>query len=573
MKKTLSINLNGRVFNIDEDAYELLDNYLLNLKSYFRKDSDSAEIIQDFEARIEELFQERIRLGYNVITIEQVETIIERMGKPEDFGSEDFESKESDTNTKKEPETKEKPKKRFYRNVDDKMLGGVCSGIAAYFGWDPLPVRIIFFLLIFFSQFFIVPVYIIFWVLMPAAITASQKLEMRGEAVTLENIGKTVSETATKINNEGCLHSALKFGLGCFGALVGIPVLFALIIVFIVLISLLFGFSGLLFFPLNFLGFDWNIPFGLPHTVGIIALIFVLGIPLLSIVYGLFAAIFALFSPNKTVRPINRAIKWTGLSIWIIALIVLILSGIKLSNEWWSKSSSNRSNNSANWNISCSNTDITGSGEIADRIENLPPFSILKIDDNLIAAVKIRQGDNSEISINGDDNVIDKVKWELGNNGELKLKMAKSVNLKSNLIIVITTPKISEIKMEGLNKVSIDNKLETTDLNIKVEGAGSFRADSLYVANLDCKMEGVGKIFLGGKAQKAHLRLDGAGQIDAYALKTDSLIAQLKGIGSIRSNPILFLNASLEGVGKITYKNEPLNKQISMNGVGKLKKE
>ncbi len=117
MKKTLSINLNGRVFNIDEDAYELLDNYLRNLKSHFRKEPDSAEIIQDFESRIEELFQERIRLGYDVITIEQVETIIERMGKPEDFENENFESKEFETE-RKEPETKEKAKKRFYRNVD-----------------------------------------------------------------------------------------------------------------------------------------------------------------------------------------------------------------------------------------------------------------------------------------------------------------------------------------------------------------------------------------------------------------------------------------------------------------------
>ncbi len=559
MKKTLSINLNGRVFNIDEDAYELLDNYLRNLKSHFRKEPDSAEIIQDFESRIEELFQERIRLGYDVITIEQVETIIERMGKPEDFENENFESKEFETE-RKEPETKEKAKKRFYRNVDDKMLGGVCSGIAAYFGWDPLPVRIVFFVLIFFSQFFIVPVYIIFWVLMPPAITAGQKLEMRGEPVTLENIGKTVSETANKINNDGCLYSMLKFGLGIFGALIGIPILFALVIVFIVLISLLFGFSGLLFFPLDFLGFDWNIPLGIPHVIGIIALIFVLGIPLFSIVYALFSAIYALFSANKTVKPINNAVKWASLSIWIIALIVLIFSGIKLSNELWS-------NNSVNWDVTYNDANT------ANRTENLPSFSTLKIDDNLVATVKIRQGDNPKISINGNNNTIDKVKWELNNNEVLKLEMTNSIYPKNNLVIDITTPKISGISTEGLSKILLNNKIETSHLNIQVEGAGSLYADSLFTDNLNCKMEGVGKIFLNGKAQKAHLELEGAGNIDAYELKTDSLTVQLEGVGNIRCNPILFLNASLEGVGNITYKDEPQSKQISMNGVGKLKKE
>ncbi|MCL2649426.1 MAG: DUF2807 domain-containing protein [Candidatus Azobacteroides sp.] len=565
MKKTLSINLNGRAFNIDEDAFELLDNYLHNLKLYFRKEADSAEIIRDFEARIEELFQERIRLGYNVISIEQVETIIERMGKPEDFGNEGFESKESDTCTKKESEIKDKPKKRFYRNVDDKRLGGVCSGIAAYFGWDSLSVRVVFILLIFFSKFFIIsgfiiPVYIVLWILMPAAVTAGQKLEMRGEAVTLENIGKTVSETTTTASNNGCLATSLKFGIGCLGCLIGIPLFFALSIVFIVLIALIFGFSSALFYPLNFLGFDGNIISGTHPIIGIIALIFVLGIPLFSIIYALFFA-------NKKVRPINKTTKWAGLLIWIIALIVLISSGFKLNKEFCS-------NYPINWNIPYCNVKITGSGEIADRRENLPSFSTLKIDDNLIATVRIRQGNNPKILISGDNNIIDKVKWEIDNNNEeLKLGISEPVNLKNDLTVAITTPKISGIKMGALNKVSIDNKIETPDFNLKVEGAGSFYADSLYTANLVCKMKGVGKVYLGGKAKKAYLRLRGAGEIDAYALETDSLTAQLEGVGAIRCNPVDFLKASLDGVGNITYKEEPKFKQVSINGVGKLKKE
>ena len=96
MKKTLTVNLGGTVFHIDEDAYQLLDKYLANLRIHFRKEEGSEEIMNDFEMRISELFNERVRLGYEVITIEHVEEVIKRMGKPEELieGEEEKEYKE-----------------------------------------------------------------------------------------------------------------------------------------------------------------------------------------------------------------------------------------------------------------------------------------------------------------------------------------------------------------------------------------------------------------------------------------------------------------------------------------------
>ena len=569
MKKTLNINLNGRVFNIDEDAYELLANYLDNLKSYFRKEQDSAEIIRDFEARIEELFLERIRLGYNVITIEQVETIIQRMGKPEDFGNEGFEPEEASAtdNTKKSSAVEEKPKKRFYRNVDDKIIAGVCSGIAAYFGWDTLPVRIIFFILIFASQFFFVLVYLLLWILMPAAQTATQKLEMRGEAVTLENIGKTVSETiaATNNNSNGFFSAVLKLGTGCLGCLVGLPLAFALFIVFIVLFALLIGgITGNLFIPLHFLGLDWGIVSVVHPVVGTIAFILLLGIPLFFIIYALFAAI------SKT-KPLNKIIKWLCLIVWIIALIVVIFSGFGIVSK----------NNSCKFrvgkHITCNanKEGITGSGQMADRTDTLPLFSRLKINDELIGTIRIKQGEESQILINGDENLIDKIEWRINDNGELKLGVQDHINLcsLSNLIIVITTPKITEVDISSIAKIFIDNKIESSDFKINLKGAGSFSADSLYTKNLICNLEGIGKINLGGKTNQANLRLEGAGKIDASALEADSLVARLQGIGAIRCNPVSFLDATLKGIGKISYKNKPKSVQSFVDGIGKLGEE
>ena len=85
MKKTLTVNLGGTVFHIDEDAYQLLDKYLSNLRIHFRQEEGSDEIMDDFEMRISELLNERVRLGYEVITINEVEEVIRRMGKPEEI--------------------------------------------------------------------------------------------------------------------------------------------------------------------------------------------------------------------------------------------------------------------------------------------------------------------------------------------------------------------------------------------------------------------------------------------------------------------------------------------------------
>ena len=86
MKKTLTVNLGGTVYHIDDDAYRLLDNYLSNLKHYFRKQEGAEEIINDIEMRIAELFAEKVAAGKQVITVQDVEEVIARVGKPEDFG-------------------------------------------------------------------------------------------------------------------------------------------------------------------------------------------------------------------------------------------------------------------------------------------------------------------------------------------------------------------------------------------------------------------------------------------------------------------------------------------------------
>ncbi|MCW3785743.1 PspC domain-containing protein [Plebeiibacterium sediminum] len=189
MQKTVNINLSGSVFYIDDDAYALLRQYLDKLENYFGNQEEGKEIIHDIESRIAELFNEKLNDKGAVVNMAMVEDVIAKMGQPEDFEEEASEEKE--TGSYKE-EKYYKQKKRLYRDVDNRVLGGVCGGIAAYFNTDPVFVRVLFAILPFLSFGIIIPVYIVLWIIIPAAITTAQKLEMRGENVTIKNIEKAI---------------------------------------------------------------------------------------------------------------------------------------------------------------------------------------------------------------------------------------------------------------------------------------------------------------------------------------------------------------------------------------------
>ena len=208
MKKTLTVNLGGTVYHIDDDAYRLLDDYLSNLKHFFRKQEGAEEIVNDIEIRIAELFAEKVSAGKQVITIADVEEIIARVGKPEDFGVSDDESephKKEQTASSGQGYTRTTTARRLFRDPDNKLLGGVASGLAAYFDWDITLVRILMIVLLFVPYCPMIILYIIGWIIIPEARTAAEKLSMRGEAVTIENIGKTVTDgferVADGVNN------------------------------------------------------------------------------------------------------------------------------------------------------------------------------------------------------------------------------------------------------------------------------------------------------------------------------------------------------------------------------------
>lgn len=354
MKKTLTVNLGGTVFHIDEDAYQLLDKYLANLRIHFRKEEGSEEIMNDFEMRISELFNERVRLGHEVITIEHVEEVIKRMGKPEElFGGEDekeYVREESKAHTFQEEETTG-GRKKLMRDPDNRVLGGVASGIAAYMGWDITAIRLIMIVLLFIPYAPIVILYLILWLVMPLARTAADKLMMRGKSVTLENIGKTVTDGFEKVSSNvndymssdkprsflqqlaDLFVNVVGFILKFFAILIGIillpPLLLVAFILVVVTFALIAGGTGVLY-HLSPFGADLLAGTPIPLAImGCIGFILLIGIPIFALVYAICMQLFK-------AKPLPNTAKWTLLILWIISVALSVIYFYQTGINGWS---------------------------------------------------------------------------------------------------------------------------------------------------------------------------------------------------------------------------------------------
>ncbi len=173
MKQVININFQGRVVPIEVTAFELLKNYTESLNRHFANEEGKEEIINDIESRIGELFQERITKGATCITDDDVKAIIKSMGNPEDFEAmDDTQSAPASSSANQQQSSSSSGatgNKRLFRNENDKVLGGVCSGLANYFNIDVVVTRIIFVILLFSGVGFLT--YIIMWIAVPSSAT------------------------------------------------------------------------------------------------------------------------------------------------------------------------------------------------------------------------------------------------------------------------------------------------------------------------------------------------------------------------------------------------------------------
>lgn len=251
MKKVVKVNIGNLAFTLNEDAFEVLSRYLDDLKRHYSNKPSGFEVIEGIEERIAELFLEKC--GHdNIVTIETVNEVISILGKPDDI---DDDSKQS--SSQQVPPSMAYVPKRFYRNPDNRVLGGVCGGLAAYFKIDPVVIRLIYAVLalgltivgpLHVSFFFMMVLYIVLWIVIPEAKTVEQKCAMYGESVDISNIQRRVVEEANKAGKS--IRRAGQYGSDAVSDIFG-----AIGVAFGVILTIA-GFAGILFLTIFFLGFE-----------------------------------------------------------------------------------------------------------------------------------------------------------------------------------------------------------------------------------------------------------------------------------------------------------------------------
>ena len=193
MKLTVSINLGGYSFTIDEDAYVELKGYLKSLERHFATEESCAEIISDIEARISEMFRTKLTAYKQVITIDDVLQAISVMGTPEDISD----NEKGTTNDK----SSSRKYHRMYRDPENRIIGGVCAGIGAYWNIELLVVRVIFLALILAGGLGAL-IYIILYIALPEARTTAQRIEMHGEPVNIHNLKEALKEEFNEVKKK-----------------------------------------------------------------------------------------------------------------------------------------------------------------------------------------------------------------------------------------------------------------------------------------------------------------------------------------------------------------------------------
>lgn len=353
MNKTITANISGIVFHIESDAYEKLNKYLSTIRHYFEKSEGAEEIMADIEARIAELFKEKLKNEREVITMEDVDSVIAIMGEPEQYidSGEDFDSgySESSYSHREKGFTR-----KLFRDPDDKVLGGVCSGIGYYFGIDRIWLRASFLIAVLAFGVGIVP-YIILWIIIPLAKSSGDKLEMKGEPVTVDSIGRTVRDEFNsfkkKVNNDafnenfGKVENILtqifrflvKLIVFLFKFIVKLLAFLILVFVGILLISIVTGFfAAPAFFNLGNenLNFVFQQEFAeliwdssIMSMLGYIGLFLFICIPLIALIYAALKILLNFKFSNKLPGIVFG-------SFWMIGLFILLISAFNLSKEF-----------------------------------------------------------------------------------------------------------------------------------------------------------------------------------------------------------------------------------------------
>lgn len=592
MKKTISINLNGIQFIVDEDAYNRLDKYLSSLKKHFSDFEDSSEIVEDIEGRIAEIFSEKIQGIKKVINLSEVEEVISAMGEANQFEEENENNGPSKKNSNK-PNTD----KKLMRDKDNQKVAGVAAGLAAYFGTDPLLFRLLFAvpLVLGIADFpggealsnLSITIYILLWMLLPEAKTITDKMAMRGEPITIDQIEKTVKNKWTgtniaKVVDENLLGKStnvtnkpiqsikpvksknffesvsLTIGgvIRFMGPLIVKAFGFCITVTAVLIFSVIIGayiFSiintGYIFDYFELGSVFKPIEFYLLATGGLI----VAGVPLI-LLSTLGESITAMQNKFKA------GVFYGLITVWIITISALVSSSLYFYNKaevLIEEYNSNINQTMTNSEIKIKSfSRLTASGGIKiNHIDSEENKIILKGAQRDIDTVDISQ---SEDSLNIDLN-----------NRMLK-DWISLFRKRGGIEIDIYSPSKSfeSIDLNGATDMNFD-QIEVDSLELWLNGASKLTGE---VISKDLKVDsnGASIIRLNGSATTISLTLNGASKAILQTLQTQNAIIELNGASNAEMSISESVSGFITGAGMLEITGNPKN-TVEIDGVNNIK--
>lgn len=345
MNKTIIININGTVFHIEENAYEILKQYMTGIKRHFFDSEDSLEITTDIENRVAELFTEILANESRQAIIDQdVTNVISQMGAVEDFeGAAAAAGQPGNYVYNSEATTR-----RLFRDPDSHLVAGVCSGIANYFDTQAIWIRLVFAISILFAGTGLF-LYLVLWIVLPKAITRADRMAMKGEKLDLQGFKKNFEEEVSSVRERladvhheakpfiyrlrdfigeffSFLGKALGGGAKLIIKLIGIAFLVSffaaalgLIVVFVLVVG--FGHHELVhIFPFSVIGNRYD-------SYLYVATFFVILLPLLALILILLRLIF-------NTQAVSRSLGSTMAILWIGAICALVFYAAKITEEY-----------------------------------------------------------------------------------------------------------------------------------------------------------------------------------------------------------------------------------------------
>ena len=531
MKKTLTINLNGIVFHIDEDAYQILQNYLNEVDKQFHSEEDK-EILKDIEARIAELFSEKLQNGKNVIEEVDVKEVMEGLGHPDQFAGED----EEKTTEKKEKTSRKN--KRFYRDPENYIFGGIASGAAAYLNWDVTLMRFLFVILVFIGFGWIIPIYIIAWLVAPKATTTSHRLEVRGEDVTINNIKSEFKNAKNYVESDGFKHSAKKVSdkianvireivKGAFifiSSFVG----FAFLLITIgIIISLIVVFVHFNFTP-ALIPFTFNS--NVLATITVASAILLLICPII----GLFSIITRLVNHKK--RKKSRSFGWILFAIWITSLLffitIVVSSAIHHQDDWKNHT-------------------------LYTEARGTDSFNEIEIDNGV--NVVLQQGEKYQVSVQTPEQHSNNIKTEIKDSMlHIYVENFSAMDVINNrYTVIVTTPNICKISICNGGKIESNGVFSTQNLSLNVSAMSCAKMNLNISDFLSVETSELSKTELKGYANKVNLHVSEASKIDAEKLQTKTayVLAEDAAKAYISVSDNLWMEA--QNAAQIEYKGNP----------------